>query len=302
MSQNNAYAGFLAAAGHQVVQMEGVDWYAYQGFMMPAYLPHAVPEITAAQARRLLKVARRPFVRWTQGFGSTEPGPWWFVIRRGPYSLQQCSANTRSKIRRGLKRLTVRRASLAEMREQGHAVCVKAAARYDNAGVSSVPHHDDLARRLEAAAAYPDVVEYYAAFQGERMVAFSENHLQTKAAFWENIWYEPESLCDYASYALTHAMLDDYLNARGFNYVTDGSRSIYHQTRVQHFFIDTFGFTHQFVRLHVAYAPVFGRLVGCAYPFRGRITERASARFPVLKKVGALLAQEDVRRSFRMAQ
>ncbi|EPC04205.1 hypothetical protein L861_02510 [Litchfieldella anticariensis FP35 = DSM 16096] len=296
MVEENEYAGFLEAAGHQVVRMDGVEWYAYQGFMMPAYLPHVVPKISTEQARRLLKASRHPFVRWTCGFDRTESSPWWFVVREGPYSLEQCSTNTRSKIRRGLKRLTVRRASLDEMREQGHSVCVQAAARYDTAGAASLPRHDDFQRRLEAAASYPDVVEYYAVFQGERMVAFSENHLQSKAAFWENIWYVPDSLRDYSSYALTHVMLDDYLNARGLDYVTDGSRSIYHQTQVQNFFIGTFGFTRQFAKLEVAYTPLFGGLITSAYFLRHLLGSRTRGRFPILDKVGALLTQESIRR------
>lgn len=299
MVRENDYAGFLAAAGHRVVHLEGIDWYAYQGFMMPAYLPHASPEISRDHARRLQALARCPFVRWSEGFTAAVEGPWWYVIRHGPYSLQQCSANTRSKIRRGMKRLTVRRATLDEMREQGHAVCIRAAERYDGVGVATVPRPEEFADRLEAAAAYPEVVEYYAVFRGERMVAFAENHLQAQAAFWENIWYDPEALRDYSSYALTHVMLEDYLNRRGYRYVTDGSRSLYHQTRVQQFFIDNFGFTHQYARLQVVYGPVFGCLVNGAYRLRRWLLPAIVPRIPAVQKARAILAQETIRRSCR---
>lgn len=288
-----AYANYLEAAGHTVLHHEGVAWYVYNGFLMPAYLPHAVPAISAQQAAAVRRRSGRPFARWISDFqagpdSSTGTG-WWYVNRHGPYGMEQLSGNTRSKLRRGLKRLQTRRLGIDEVLQHGHTVCQAAVARY-GAG-SFLPAREQFQRRVEAAAAFPETVEYYGVLDGDRLLGFSENYLQDGAAFWESIWYDPAGLSDYASYALTHAMLDDYLNQRGFAYVTDGSRSLYHDTRVQTFFVEKFGFHHAHARLHVCYAPWFGVLVACAAPFRGLIEKLAGRGVPGMAKAGGLLRQ-----------
>jgi hypothetical protein len=42
---DNRYAQFLKEQGGYLVTVEGVDWYGYNRFMIPAYLPHCCPNI-----------------------------------------------------------------------------------------------------------------------------------------------------------------------------------------------------------------------------------------------------------------
>ncbi|MBZ9538059.1 hypothetical protein KGQ90_03755 [Modicisalibacter tunisiensis] len=291
---DNDYAGFLEAAGHRVISLDGIDWYAYRGFMMPAYLPHVMPTIRAASARRMLKQAKLPFARWTEGFSDELESQWWYVIREGPYALEQCSANTRSKIRRGLKRLECRRVSAEEIRQQGYRVCERAISRYT--GTAPLIDHAAFIRRVDAAERYPESVEYFGVFNGKYMVGYSENHIQSGAVFWENIWYDPLYLRDYSSYAMTHCMLEYYLEERAMKYVSDGCRSIYHKTNVQYFFIDNFHFAYRFSRLEIMYSPLFHWMVSCAYPFRYVVGSLHDSGVPFFGKVNAILTQESLRR------
>lgn len=295
-----AFANYLQQSGHGVWWLDGIAWHAYNGFIMPACLPHRVPGIEAAQAQRARRVAGVPFARWISDFqveppaGSAGASAWWYVNRTGPYGMEQLSGNTRSKLRRGLKRLQVRPLTVAEVLRHGHGVCRAAVARYGTGAFLPAP--EQFRRRVEAAAGFPETVEYYGVLAGDRLLGFSENYLQAGAVFWESIWYDPEGLKDYASYALTHGMLDHYLNERGLAYVTDGSRSLYHDTRVQEFFVEKFGFHHAPARLHVSYSPWFGTLVAAANPFASVIGALARRRVPGMAKAAGLLRQHRIAR------
>ncbi|MHC4758528.1 MAG: hypothetical protein ACYTE8_07710, partial [Planctomycetota bacterium] len=64
ISDENKYALFLKEQGEYVINVRNIDWYDYEGFMKPAYLPHCMPEITEDIAKEVLKISKRPFVRW----------------------------------------------------------------------------------------------------------------------------------------------------------------------------------------------------------------------------------------------
>lgn len=291
----NEYADFLQRAGEKVFCIDGVYWYLYQGFLMPAYLPHATPKIECRAARSAVKAAGVPFARWNQSFDQETESAWWYVIRKGSYSLEQCSRSTRSKIRRGLKKLIVRPVSLTEMEDQGYSVCKAAMTRYHATGALLSPEkfHD----RLMAARDYDHIIEYIGVFCDDELVAFSENHLQDGGVFWENIWYHPDYLGMYSSYVLTHYMLEYYLNDRSLLYVSDGCRSIYHQTGVQDFLMERFGFERAFSKLQVVYSPVFLAVIFLVYPFHSLLDRVHLRGAPFLDKGRAVLFQERIRRN-----
>jgi len=294
----NRYAEFLKASGVQVGEVDSIWWFKYSGFLRPAYLPHEIPEISSKSARNARRQLGGMFARWDSGFGVSSNTEWWYVIRTGPYSMDQVSGNTRSKIRRGAKRLTARPATTEEIRQQGLKVCERAVARFDNENF--MPKRQDFMNKLDAAENYPDVCEFFAVFRGDEMVGFSENHIHGNAVFWESIWYDPEALGDYTSYLLTHAMLEHYLNDRELSYVSDGSRALYHDTEVQDFFIGKFGFNKEFAHLEVDYFPIFRVLVSLLFPFR-KILEVVGSkyRFDMLARASGLIRQEAIARASR---
>ena len=55
----STYAEFLKEKGDYVITVDEIDWYCYQGFMMPACLPHCVPEISEGTAKKVLKILDR---------------------------------------------------------------------------------------------------------------------------------------------------------------------------------------------------------------------------------------------------
>jgi len=292
----NIYAQLLREQGKYVITVEGVDWYEYQGFMVSAYLPHCCPVIRRELADKVLRISGKPFVRWDSGFGQVKNGQWWYVVRKEPWSLEQCSGNTRSKIRRGRKRLFARVITPEEVLKWGYEVCRKAATRYEKSGF--VPPRDVYEKKIQAVGHVGGVLEFFGVFFDKQLVGYSENYIQNNAAFWESIWYHPEFLPKYSSYVLLDEMLNYYLNNRKLLYVSDGSRSIYHKTQVQDFLIKVFGFTKVYAVLNVAYSTKFAIGMHMAYPFK-RLVWHLCGHYTnsTLHKVGAVLKQEYIKRA-----
>ena len=100
----NKYTQLLKEQGNYVITVEGINWYDYSGFMMPAYLPHCCPPITEKIVQEVLGKTGRPFARWGSEFREVENGEWWYVLRRGPWSVEDIKdKKKRWMIRRGKK-------------------------------------------------------------------------------------------------------------------------------------------------------------------------------------------------------
>ena len=183
---SNIYAHLLKEQGKYVITVEGIDWYDYGGFMIPAYLPYCCPAITQEMAFEVLHKSGRSFVRWDSELGQVTSSEWWYVIRKKTWSLDQCSRNTRSKIRRGRKHLFARVLDPEEVLRLGYDVCKKAEKRYGKAGF--VPTRETYEKKVQAATRIKGALEFFGVFSDEQLVGFSENYIQDNAVFWESIW------------------------------------------------------------------------------------------------------------------
>lgn len=285
----------LESLGNTVYWRSPIPWYLYNGFLRPTCLPEAAPMISEEQARAAVKLTGAPFARWERPIEKNANSSWWQTNRTGPYGMSDLSANTRSKIRRGRKRLEARKPTLDEVRNQGNRLFRAAASRYGATGrVPGDDYPEILAKTVEN---HPEHFDLFAVFRADQMVALSENHLQSGGVLFESIWLEPKALRDYSSYLLFDVMLENYLNIEKNRYVSDGVRTLHHNTGVHDFLIEKFGFQREPAQLHVVYQPVFSMLVYCAYPFRRMISQfNDSFSLNLLQKAEGILLQESIRR------
>jgi len=295
--RENRYAQLLKEQGNYVLTSKGVDWYEYSGFMMPAYLPHCVPAISEEIARKALAESGRPFVRWDTQFGQSQNSEWWYILKKGLWSIDDVKdKKKRWMIRQGKKGFTVRPLTPEEAVELCPKVALAATARYR--GKAEIETREIMEKRAEASQKVPGVLEYLGGFQGDKLASFSENYIQDNAVWLATIRHDPDYLKGYSSYGLMDGILDYYLNDKKFLYVMDGSRSIHHKTRFQDYLTEIFGFTKEYARLNVVYSGKFATLVKMTYPFRnilGGISDKTGNRF--IANINAVLKQEYIRKS-----
>ena len=297
-SYDNRYMHVLKKQDRRVFTIEGVDWFEYKYFITPAYLPHCYPAISTANVEKALIASGALFARWESEFGNIQQGQWWHVIRKGPWYSQECSSKTRSRIRRGRKRLHVEIVSPETIASKGYEVCKKASKRYKTPRF--LPDVASFQKKVLSAQTYPENFQFFGVFTGNELIAFSENYIQENAVFWESTWYDPEHLRNYSSYVLIDAILNYYLNESKYSYVSDGTRSIYHKTNVQDFLIHNFGFIKEYAVLHVKYTPFFRyglRASSFLFPLLHSIN-KFPLHIPFTAEVEGLLLQEKIRKSY----
>jgi hypothetical protein len=293
----NRYMEFIKETGILTITVHGTDWCSYQGFMIPAYLPHCVPEITNEVAKEVLRVSGKPFVRWDEDFGEINNSQWWYILRKGPWNIANIGdKKKRWMIKQGKKAFNVRPLDFSEVVRLCPQVAKAAATRYK--GQSDTETQEILEKRVAAGRKVPGVIEYLGCFYEGKLASFSENYIQENAVWMAVIRYDPEYLSMYSSYGFLDGILSYYLNERKMSFVLDGCRSIHHRTNFQEHLIRVFGFTKEYARLNILYSPAFGKTVKCSYPFRNffwKGSEYFNNSF--LDNVSAVLRQEQIRRS-----
>ncbi|MBA7472909.1 hypothetical protein ES707_08241 [subsurface metagenome] len=294
---DNRYAQLLKEQGSYLVTVEGVDWYEYNRFMVPAYLPHCCPSITTEIAEKVLRISGRPFIRWDSHFGKVESGEWWYVLKRGPWTIEDIKdKKKRWMIRQGKKHFSVRSLRFDEVIAECPNVAQLTAARYK--GRIEVESRETLANYVAAAEKIPGVLEYIGCFHRDTLVSFSENYIQNNAVWLANIRHDPAYLNRYSSYGLMDGILDYYLNQKKMDYVLDGCRSIHHRTSFQEHLTRVFGFTKEYAVLNVRYSTGFKIAVKLAYPFKN-IFWMLSDKWvnTTVDNISAVLRQEYIRSS-----
>ena len=284
--------------GNYVITVEGIDWFDYQGFMIPAYLPHCIPEISMDVAKEVLRISGRPFVRYDREFGREERGEWWYVLKRGPWAIEHLKdKKKRWMIRQGRKLYTVRPLTSDEVVSECPMVALLAAERYK--GKVEVESQQVLKARVSAANKLQGVLEYIGCFHNDMLVSYSENYIQDNAVWLANIRHVPAFLKKYSSYGLLDGILEYYLNTKKMDYVLDGSRSIHHRTNIQEHLMRVFSFSKEYANLNVEYSAKFKVMIKIAYPFRNiawAIRDKWATN--LLDNVGAVLKQEEIRKSY----
>ncbi len=296
-ASNNRYAQLLKEQGNYLVTVESVDWYDYEGFMIPAYLPHCCPTFTQEVALKVLHESGRPFVRWDSQFGGVENSEWWYVLKRGPWAVENIKdKKKRWMIRQGKKNFTVRPLTFDEVLSHCLAVAESATARYK--GEAKVETREILEERVAAASKVTGVLEYMGCFHEDTLVSFSENYIQDNAVWLANMRHAPAFLNKYSSYGFIDGILDYYLNQKKMDYVLDGCRSIHHRTHFQEHLIKIFGFIKEYTILNVKYSGKFGTAVKLAYPFKGIVCALSNKWTNcTLDNISAVLRQEYIRRA-----
>ena len=252
-----AFAAFLAQTGHRVLHCGGVDWYEVaRGFVLS--LPsHRSLTPTAETFDELFAAGGIYGARFPSPLDGLGKLSYQIVCDDPAYSLQDMSTNTRSKVRRGLRRCTVRQVSFDELSRLGQQA-----------------DRDTLARqgrepRLQGAewnrywqvAAETDGMEGWAAFVGDELAAFlvtvrfSDGTVEFLLARSRT-----DMLNAYPNNALIYSCTEEMLAKRGVPKVTFGLESLEAVNRLDEFKFGM-GFRAEDVRQRVVFHPMLRRVL-----------------------------------------
>ena len=279
-----SYAEFLKLQGESVVELAGVPWMKYQQAIVPATAMPVYVEPSQEEIIQTIQQTKALFLRYTT-ISQQEKTNWWYMICRH-YDFQDVSSNTRSKIRRGLKRLTIEKISPIWLAEHGYNCHVQSYQRYQHAS----PLNRDQFRAFVLSLQDQPLFDLWSCQKEGDLLGYLICLQEEDGVFLHTIDLTPEGLRLYAAYAMLHQLLEYYLNKRGMP-VSNGSRSIAHATQMQDF-LHKFGFQKEYAQLHVVYRRDVELVVRILYPFKDLLQRFET--IPLIHKISAVLSQEEL--------
>ncbi len=267
--------------------MNKVNWKLYQGALLPDAPPHYEIELSQKEIQYLMKKFKPYFIRycneWDRGSGE-----FWYVIKDEKEDLNKYKAKVRYQIKKGLKNCRVEKVDNKYIADNGYEVYQEAFKNYNTflQPISKNKFQNSLIN-VEG--------DFFGVFYENDLIAYAQNFLQENVCNYSTIKLHPSFLKYYPSYALIYEMNRYYLNEKNFLYVSDGARSLSHQTKIQDFLIQKFKFRKAYCRLNVLYRKDIEMLVKILYPFRKRIYKSNNK---ILQKIAVVLKHEEIRKSY----
>ena len=265
-------------------------WRKYHGAIIPWKPPHLNIGLTRDEIKQEIKNNNAFFARWTTNFDSKKQSVFWYIINDQKLELKDYSANTRSKIKRGFKKLTVKKISKQELLKYGYTVYKKALTRYEI--VLQKLTQKQFNKEIENLDKHWD---FWGVFCNENnnLVAYSLNRLVKDYCDYSTIKFDPKYLKNYSSFVLYFSMNKYYLNENNFKYVNNGTRSISHQTNIHSFLIEKFKFRKAYCKMEIEYAQRIKFLVNNFLMFSFFFS---LIPFNIFRKIYVVLYQENIRR------
>lgn len=271
------------------------NWRQYQSALIPDVPPHNNINLEKDEIKQLHSYYNPLFIRWTNQWDTKEPTQFWYIIKDKFEELESLSSNTRSKIRRGLKRNSIEKVNAKFIIENGYEVYEEAFSRY-NTFIKKLSKEEfvEMLKKQEDKGNF----HFWAVINkpNEQLVGFSLNAIQENTVNYSIIKYHPKFLKDYISYALIYKMNEYYLKKMDYLYVNDGTRSISHETNIQKFLLDKFHFRKAYCKLNISYRKDVWFIITSFYPLR-KVISKINTK--LTKKLAVLLKQEEIRRSFK---
>ncbi len=273
----------LQSNGRKYVVCKG-QIFSESGGIVSADIPAAEGTLLHPRdCRDLLQKLGGKMVRWTGGFTpGSQPGGWYSVICRNFVPVESKPHKKRAKAKSRLKDCEVRMIPAEELAATGYRVHLQALKRYRGAKIS-IPAEEEFRHNVAREKAFPDLTHNWGIYYKGVLAGYAQNHVigQTEA-YYSTIKLDPDYFDYSPGYALIYRMNEYYLGQCGFQYVNDGYKTIWHETNMQTFLMDHFGFEKAYTRLHVHYRAPMGLLMLAAYPWRkwlGRLDGRMAALF-----------------------
>ena len=271
-----------------MIEYKNIKWYKYHGALLPRVAPHQEICLSKKEAKELLKKSSAYFLRYTNEWDRKD-GNFWYVIKDTQEGLDQYKSKIRNQIKRGLKNCIVEKVDKTIIANKAYNTYIEA---FKNYSTFIIPVSDEKFKN----SILSSTDDFWAVYNKDgELIAYANNIVENNMCHYNSMKFHPEFLNLYPSYALIYTMNEYYLNHKKYRYVSDGARSISHDTNIQDFLIKKFNFRKASVKLNVAYRWDISILVNILFPIRG-ILKRIN--HSLITKILVLLKQEEIRRSY----
>ncbi len=245
------------------------NWRFVDPSVIPLCEPHMDFDSSLAKNDNLWSVFKenKPlFLWWTIDFDSEFATNWWYLIKEKPFCREELHDSTNRNIRKALNRCSVRLIDPLVLKEELYACYNDALKRYG--GYKEKINKSKFFEKLQSDV--DNKLEYWGAFsnQDNRLIGYMSVIIYKESVEFDIAKFSTDHLNLRPSDAIYATVLDNYLNERGFKYVSSGSRSINPFTNTQDYKERTFGYRKAYCKLNLVFNPKYLWLVNLLYPFR----------------------------------
>ena len=271
--------------------MDIKGWKYYNHAAIPTTSPHEDPDLTPLVNGDIWKLgAHTPlFARWTTNFDCGYETNWWYVLREGPFSVEDVPAKERKSIRQALRKSYAKRINPLQFVDELYSCYVSAVSQYDND--PSIQSKENFLNLRD------NRIEFWAGFDietdkliGYMTVAVYDIYVEIRTAK-----FDPEFFKSQVSDTIYLHVLEYYLNECEKKYVSSGSRNINHKTGTQEYKIRRFGYRKAYCNLHIEYNPKIKWIIKLLFPFRKLFL--VFDKIGVVHQLNSVLKMEELCRS-----
>jgi hypothetical protein len=277
-----------------------MDWLVSNKMILSAYPPHyQLSKSEIEKGKQLRRKCGALLMRYTSEYDKYAYSEWWYLIKDSSSDYSYLKSEDRYEINKGLKRNHSEKLDLQAQCNNIYECYLKAIGRYRNA---ADPITKDCFQLQIENDAKDKTIEYIGVYSGKdgNLAGYSKNYIFKDYVSYSAVKLNPEYLKDGASAALFQFMNERYIDGQKKRYVSDGERSIRHETNIQKYLEKYFGFRKAYCRLNVIYANYYKPLIKILYKSR-RILDIANSYIDIriINDLKALVELERVQRSFR---
>ncbi len=250
----------LARSRGDTIWIDSIPWTMKQNrrILTPLGLPHTIQNVNRHCVREALRRNHALIAYWTSDWDRTKSEWWWVCCDDKDYDVKNIlSSRGRRGIRKGLRKCTVRLVDGEEFARISYNIYVKALVSY-GAKRSHIPERDEYRSAILNPQKY-EGIEHWGVFIGKRLVGTATCILLGDAVKLGTTKSDPQYHKYCPNNALFYTITQHYLRERGFGYITNGSRTLWHPTTINEFLMRQ-GYRRVYCRLNVELSRIAGLL------------------------------------------
>lgn len=273
------------------MQIDG--WKYYNHAAIPTTAPHELVNIDPINDGRIWRIGGGTplLARWTTDWDCGHETNWWYIICEGPFSIENLSRKSRKNIRKALENCEVKKINANMCIEDLWRVFQEATERYNNYEQKTT--RADFELMIKNASAEWEIWAGYDKLT-HRMIGYKICSVYEDWVDFTASKYSTEYLKLRVSDALNFIVLEHYLNTCGKKYVSNGTRSVVHETNVQDYYQEHFNFRKAYCKVNIKYRFPVNILVCVLFPFRNALKKHDTGK---MHRIVALLTMEEIRKN-----
>lgn len=265
-------------------------WKYYNHAAVPTTAPHEKINFSALKSGEIWSIeGKHPLlIRWVTDFDCNHETSWWYVIKDNPTTLEQCKKKVRKEIRKADKNFEIKVIDPFEYEEDIKRVYHAAVAGYEK---PDVPLFLKQLKKQEDE-------EWIGAFEREtgQLVAYKVGKLHKDFVEMITAKVNPEYSACSPMLALNFYQIERYINSGLYRYMSNGARTVLHQTGYNDYLEQKLGFRKAYCKLNIKFRPEIKIAVKGLYPFR-KVLKKMD-RFSFIRQVNGILEMESILRNF----